>query len=77
MQQSDCSKQLLDDLVGAGEQGGRDSDAKRFGGLEVDSHLEFDWQLNGKLRRFSATEDEIDIIGCPTVKVFKVRSIGD
>ena len=68
---------LLDRLIGASEQGGRDSDAKRFGGLEVDSHLEFDRQLNRKLRRHCATEDDIDIASCLTVKIYEVRSIGN
>jgi hypothetical protein len=32
-----------------------------LGGLEVDHQLELDWGLDGKLARFLALEDAIDI----------------
>src|SRR5262245_45800715 len=42
--------QLFDHLVGASEQRVRHGEAERFGGLEVDSQLEFHWRLHGQAR---------------------------
>ena len=36
-------------------------EAERLGGLEIDHELELDWGLDGKLVRFLALEDAIDI----------------
>jgi hypothetical protein len=33
--------------------------------------------LNRKLRRHCATEDDIDIASCLTVKIYEVRTIGN
>ena len=46
-------KELLDNLVGAGEQRGRNVDAYRLGGLQVDDQLEFGWRLTGMSAGFS------------------------
>src|SRR5207344_515958 len=42
----------FDDLVGAGEQGWRHSDAKCLGALEVDHQLEFGRPVRADLRAF-------------------------
>jgi hypothetical protein len=57
---------LLDHLIGAQQDRLRHRKSKRLGGLEVDGHVEFRWQLNRKLRRFRAAQNAIDISGGPT-----------
>jgi hypothetical protein len=47
--------------IGAQQDRRRHDKAERFGGLGVDSHLEFGRELNRKLRRLGATENAIDI----------------
>jgi hypothetical protein len=60
-----CSKQhpSLDYLIRAGEQGGRDVEAERFGGLEVDDKPEADRKLDRHLARLCALENAIDVAG--------------
>ena len=38
---------LFDNLVGAGEKRGRDFDAERLGGAQIDQKLELCWTLTG------------------------------
>jgi hypothetical protein len=54
---------LLNYLVGGGEQFIRDGEAKRPGGSEVDSKLEFGWQLHRQILRFFALQNAVDIKG--------------
>ena len=56
-----CSTKLFDHVVGKGEQLVGHGKAERLCGLEVDHQLELDWGLDGKLARFLALEDAIDI----------------
>jgi hypothetical protein len=58
---------LFDHFVGAQQDRLRHRRTKRLGGLDVDSHLEFDRQLNGKVRRLCPAQDAIDI-GCRAAK---------
>jgi hypothetical protein len=53
----------FDQLVGDSEHVGRHSETERFGGLEVYTHLEFDWQLNWQFGWLFATQNPIDITG--------------
>jgi hypothetical protein len=48
---------LFDHLVGAAQQQGRDIDADRFCGFEVDHHLEFDRLLDWQIGRQGAMHD--------------------
>jgi hypothetical protein len=51
----------FDDLVGELLELHWHIETQRFGGLEVDHQLELDWGLDGKLARFLALEDAIDV----------------
>jgi hypothetical protein len=54
----------------------RHSEAERLGGFEVDGHVKFDWQLNGKVRRLFAPENAIHIRRRTTKDVHGVGSVG-
>jgi hypothetical protein len=47
----------FDHLVGSGQQGFRDGDAERLGGLHVDHQFELCRLLNGQVGRLGAFED--------------------
>ena len=40
---------LLDDLVGSDQEGLRNCQSQRLGGLEVDDEFEFRWVLDGQI----------------------------
>src|SRR5262245_62010395 len=52
---------LLDHAIRAQQQRGRDSSAKRLGGLEVDDQLKLNRLLNWKVTRLRASEYPIDV----------------
>jgi hypothetical protein len=52
---------LFDHLVGAGEHRGRQIEAERLGGLEVDHQLVFGWRLYRQVGRLVALENTVDV----------------
>jgi hypothetical protein len=63
------SKNLLDDLVGAGEQSRGNVEADRLRRFAIDGQLEFGGLLHREIAGFFTLEDTIDVRGGPAVLV--------
>jgi hypothetical protein len=68
---------LLDDLVSAGEDQGRDRQAELPGGLEINQKLEFGRLLYRQIGRLGAFEDSVDIAACTAVQIGYFGAIDD
>jgi hypothetical protein len=67
---------LLDDLVGAREQHGRDGKTQRLGGGQVDNEIELGRLLHWNVARLRPPQYFIDIVGGVPEQVWKAWSIG-
>ena len=65
----------FDDLVGTAEQGWRYDQAKGFGGLEVDNHLEFRDLLDRQVRGFVALDDAPGIDAGLAMRFHKIAPV--
>jgi hypothetical protein len=68
---------LFDHLVGAGEHGRRNCEAKSFRGFEINHQLVLIRRLHWEVSRLLALEDAIDITGGTPILIDEIRPIGD
>src|SRR5215813_7172091 len=62
-EQTQQNLRLFDHLVGEREHRGRDCEAERLGGLQIDRQRVLRWLLHRKVARLGALQDAVDI-GC-------------
>src|SRR5262245_575218 len=75
-QQSTCAGPLLDQLIGAGEQSGRDCDPQRLRGLEVEHQFKVRRLFYRQIRWFGSPSDAIDIFCGVAVHSRDARAVG-
>ena len=68
---------LLDHAICAYQDGRRDGDTERFGGLQVYGELERRWLLNGKVCRFRTFQNLVDIGRRTPELIGQIRSISN
>src|SRR4029077_15153164 len=68
---------LLDHIVGDGEQTGRNSEAERPSGLEVDEQLEFRGLLNRQIRGLSSPQYLINVDRGAAPHIYLVWAVAD
>src|ERR1700741_1366289 len=66
---------LVDQVVRSQQEGGRNREAERPGGLAVEGQLELRGLLDRELAGLGALEDAIDVAGCPLVEVRIARAV--
>src|SRR5262245_47006650 len=70
------ARSLLDDVIGAGKEGRRHSEAQCLCGLQVDDELEFSRLLEGKIGRIGTLEDSVHVTCRFAEIVSKVHTVG-
>ena len=70
-------RQLFNDLISAGKERRRHSEAECLSGLEVDHQLEFGRALHWKVSGLFALKDAIDVASGLPALIERVRSVGD
>src|SRR6266536_2083173 len=71
------SATLLGDLIRPQQECGRDGQAKRLCGLEIDRKLKLGRLLDGQIGRLGPLQNPADIPGSDTPSFQKVASVGD
>jgi hypothetical protein len=66
----------FDNLVGAGEQQGRDGQSKCLGGDQADDEIELGWLLDRQVGRLRPTQNLVDVLGGAPKQRREVCSIG-
>src|SRR5262245_1243377 len=69
-------KTLFDHLIGGDKQGGRNGEAKRLGGLEIDSQMEFGWLNNRQVAWFFALENPAGINADLAINIGDAYAVG-
>src|ERR1700760_4032695 len=68
---------FFDNVVGLGEEGGRNGEPERPGGREIDAELEAGRLLDRHVGRLLTLEDAVDKIGGAACDQALVRAVGD
>ena len=71
-----ASNASFDHHVGAGDEGGRDFEAKRLHGREIDGELEL-WRLHGKVARLFAIQDTMNVGPGLSEQIDRAEPIGE
>src|SRR5215469_2989958 len=72
-----AATRLFDDLIGAGEDRGRHSEAERLGGIEIDHQLEGCWLLDRQIGGLLALKYPSGVNAGPPKEIVVVSSIAD
>src|SRR5262249_2984224 len=74
---SAAKEPLFDHLICRIQKARRYCEAERFGGLKVDGQFVFGWCLHWKVGRLLALEDAINVACSRTIRVDRIRAVGD